>query len=120
MADIEHNPQVLGDSPTDDDKLGFAEPAARLADKIASFPADKPMVVGIEGKWGEGKSSFLLMMEKHWREQECLAPKDFRAKFGQFIQEKIIRRKPVRQIKLRRIQRVSATTGCLEKGGEMR
>ncbi|MEN9986333.1 MAG: hypothetical protein RI925_1835, partial [Pseudomonadota bacterium] len=100
MTDIEHNPQVLGDSPTADDKLGFAEPAARLADKIASFPSDTPMVVGVEGKWGEGKSSFLLMMEKHWRGQGRLVPKDFRTKFGQFIQEKILRKKSARKIKL--------------------
>ena len=40
-----NNGHVLANSPTDDDKLGFAEPAARLADKIPRFPADKPMVV---------------------------------------------------------------------------
>lgn len=106
MADIEHNPQVLGDSPTDDDKLGFAEPAARLADKIASFPADKPMVVGIEGKWGEGKSSFLLMMEKHWEKEKLLASKlslyEKLCKFFRVVlhREKTDSKKPARQIKL--------------------
>ena len=73
MTMVDHNESVLGDNPTDEDKLGFTEPAARLADKIARFPADTPMVVGVEGKWGEGKSSFLLIMKKHWREQACLA-----------------------------------------------
>lgn len=97
---VDHNESVLGDNATDDDKLGFAEPAARLADKIARFPADTPMVVGVEGKWGEGKSSFLLMMKKHWREQACLAPTGFWEKLCQFFQEKVLRKKPARQIKL--------------------
>ncbi|WP_333584160.1 KAP family P-loop NTPase fold protein, partial [Rivihabitans pingtungensis] len=113
MTMVDHNESVLGDNPTDEDKLGFAEPAARLADKIARFPADTPMVVGVEGKWGEGKSSFLLMMKKHWREQACLAPtgfwkklcqffqpKGFCARLRQFFQEKELREKPARQIKL--------------------
>ena len=113
MTMVDHNESVLGDNPTDEDKLGFTEPAARLADKIARFPADTPMVVGVEGKWGEGKSSFLLMMKKHWREQACLAPtgfwkklcqffqpKGFCARLRQFFQEKELREKPARQIKL--------------------
>ena len=45
MTMVDHNESVLGDNPTDEDKLGFTEPAARLADKIARFPADTPMVV---------------------------------------------------------------------------
>ena len=100
MTMVDHNESVLGDNATDDDKLGFAEPAARLADKIARFPADTPMVVGVEGKWGEGKSSFLLMMKKHWREQARLAPTGFGEKLCQFFQEKVLRKKPARQIKL--------------------
>lgn len=100
MTMVDHNESVLGDNPTDEDKLGFTEPAARLADKIARFPADTPMVVGVEGKWGEGKSSFLLMMKKHWREQACLAPTGFREKLCQFFLEKVLRKKLARQIKL--------------------
>jgi predicted KAP-like P-loop ATPase len=100
MTMVDHNESVLGDNPTDEDKLGFAEPAARLADKIARFPADTPMVVGVEGKWGEGKSSFLLMMKKHWREQACLAPTGFGEKLCQFFLEKVLRKKLARQIKL--------------------
>ena len=100
MTMVDHNESVLGDNPTDEDKLGFTEPAARLADKIARFPADTPMVVGVEGKWGEGKSSFLLIMKKHWREQACLAPTGFREKLCQFFLEKVLRKKLARQIKL--------------------
>ncbi|MCK6436060.1 MAG: KAP family NTPase [Rivicola pingtungensis] len=100
MTMVDHNESVLGDNPTDEDKLGFAEPAAHLADKIARFPADMPMVVGVEGKWGEGKSSFLLMMKKHWREQARLAPTGFWERLRQFFQEKVLRKKPARQIKL--------------------
>lgn len=100
MNTLHNNGQVRGDRPTSNDKLGFAEPAARLADKIASFPRREPMVVGIEGKWGEGKSSFLLMMKKHWRKQARLAPQGFCANLCQLLQEKVQRKKSVRQIKL--------------------
>lgn len=89
MTTVDNNEHVLGDNPTDDDKLGFAEPAARLADKIARFPADTPIVVGVEGKWGEGKSSFLLMMKKHWREQACLAPDSAWVQLWQAFQKKM-------------------------------
>ena len=100
MSTQHNDGQVRGDRPTSNDKLGFAEPAARLADKIASFPRREPMVVGVEGKWGEGKSSFLLMMKKRWRKQARLAPQGFCANLFQLLQEKVQRKKPARQIKL--------------------
>lgn len=68
------NTEYYGDQPTAEDLLGFREHAERLADEISRFDPNLPMVVGIEGKWGEGKTSFLLMMEAHWRRQNKLAP----------------------------------------------
>lgn len=68
------NTEHDGDQPTAEDLLGFREHAERLADEISHFDPNLPMVVGIEGKWGEGKTSFFLMMEAYWRRQNKLAP----------------------------------------------
>ena len=66
--------EYYGDQATAEDLLGFREHAERLADEISRFDPNLPMVVGIEGKWGEGKTSFLLMMEAYWRRKNKLAP----------------------------------------------
>lgn len=53
------------DLPTDQDALGFDFKAKQLAAEIQKFDPNYSVVIGVEGRWGEGKSSFLLMMRKH-------------------------------------------------------
>ena len=55
-------PLLLADTPAkaEEDLLGFQPHADRLAAMLLKqqFP-DASFVVGIEGEWGEGKSSFI-------------------------------------------------------------
>lgn len=54
----------LADSPIStrgQDKLGRERFAARLADIVATVPAETGLVVGLSAPWGEGKSSALAM-----------------------------------------------------------
>ncbi len=48
------------DSPATQDCLGFQEPAENLARQLAS--SRLPLVLGLFGRWGCGKSSFLEML----------------------------------------------------------
>jgi len=51
-----------GDRPIsrrEDDRLGFAPVAEHLARAIADQPATQGFVLGIEGKWGSGKSTLI-------------------------------------------------------------
>ena len=82
--------EYYGDQATAEDLLGFREHAERLADEISRFDPNLPMVVGIEGKWGEGKTSFLLMMEAYWRRQNKLAPEWPRLNAGWWWPHKFI------------------------------
>ncbi|MBU1287910.1 MAG: KAP family NTPase [Alphaproteobacteria bacterium] len=46
----------------DEDKLGYSEPAAHVADAIAHFSSPDGFVLGLEGRWGSGKSSFVNLI----------------------------------------------------------
>ena len=70
-------PSVLGsfdpDRPIENpeaDRLGFAEIAENLAKSVVSNGARKGFVIGIEGKWGSGKSSILNLLAAHLRKVE--------------------------------------------------
>ena len=54
--------------PADVDRLGFRNLARRVAAALSSHASDGGLVVGIEGKWGSGKSSFLNLIEKELQE----------------------------------------------------
>ncbi|MBL1404841.1 MAG: hypothetical protein COC00_002570 [Rhizobiales bacterium] len=48
-----------------DDKFGLSEVADKLAGSVISSASKDGMVIGIEGKWGSGKTSLInLMMQK--------------------------------------------------------
>lgn len=59
------SPEPLsGDRPVgsqSEDRLGFAPLAARLASALANQAATEGFVVGVEGRWGSGKSSLLKL-----------------------------------------------------------
>jgi len=46
----------------DEDYLGFAQPAAHIAESIVSLSSPEGFVLGLEGEWGSGKSSFVNLI----------------------------------------------------------
>jgi len=57
-------PHLLTDAPASTDLLGFKPHAERLAALIQKQIPDKAsFVIGIEGEWGEGKSSFINLLK---------------------------------------------------------
>ncbi|WP_443478921.1 P-loop NTPase fold protein [Novosphingobium aerophilum] len=50
--------------PDDVDKLGFSGVARRLATSLVDDASNDGLVIGIDGKWGSGKSSLLFMVEQ--------------------------------------------------------
>ncbi|UDM16373.1 P-loop NTPase fold protein [Vogesella sp. XCS3] len=57
-------PHLLTDAPARTDLLGFKPHAERLAALIQKQIPDKAsFVIGIEGEWGEGKSSFINLLK---------------------------------------------------------
>lgn len=65
MTDIATDlPKLLTDAPASTDLLGFKPHAERLAALIQKQIPDKAsFVIGIEGEWGEGKSSFINLLK---------------------------------------------------------
>ncbi len=82
---IMHDAPLREDSPSAD--FHFEDFAATLARLIASRDTDTPLTIGINGKWGSGKTSLLWLIKDmldHPKKggTHCFAPddeKDFRA-----------------------------------------
>ena len=56
------------DQPTTEDLLDFEQYTIPIANRIAKATVDNtPFTIGIYGKWGSGKSSFLEMIAKELR-----------------------------------------------------
>ncbi|MGQ3241774.1 KAP family P-loop NTPase fold protein, partial [Shinella sp.] len=49
-------------SSGDVDRLGFAEVAERVAASLVDHASDAGIVIGLDGKWGSGKSSLLHLI----------------------------------------------------------
>lgn len=59
--------QLRGDQPlgpNEADAVGLREVAARVADALAGLRTDASLVIGLEGRWGSGKSSLLSEIEE--------------------------------------------------------
>ena len=52
------------DQPVIDDKLGTHQHLANLLAQIVDLKSDNPLVVGLFGGWGTGKSSIIKMYGK--------------------------------------------------------
>jgi hypothetical protein len=63
--------RVLNDEPTTDDKLGRRALARALA-KITG-ECQTPLVVGVFGSWGTGKTTFLRLIESEFDGDRCAA-----------------------------------------------
>jgi hypothetical protein len=58
---------VRGDQPLgagDPDQMGLREVAGRVAGALVNLSADASLVIGLEGRWGSGKSSMLFLIEE--------------------------------------------------------
>ena len=55
---------TIADTPTGKDSLGFAVYAHAVADFLQNPRTLPPLTMSVEGEWGSGKSSFLLMLER--------------------------------------------------------
>ncbi len=58
---------MKGDRPLDvgtPDRLGFRDVARQIAMSLADRASDNGFVVGLEGRWGSGKSSLLYLIEE--------------------------------------------------------
>ncbi|MEL6688216.1 MAG: P-loop NTPase fold protein [Pseudomonadota bacterium] len=51
-----------------EDALGFSKPAESIATSIIDFASPEGFVMGLEGDWGTGKSSFLNLIAGHLKE----------------------------------------------------
>jgi hypothetical protein len=61
---------VLGDRALghkDGDRLGFREVAQRISKSLVDHRSDGGLVVGLEGRWGSGKSSLLFLIEEEFK-----------------------------------------------------
>lgn len=71
-------PPIRGDralTTGDVDRLGFAEVAERVAASLVDHASDDGIVIGLDGKWGSGKSSLLhLISVELCRLQENVRP----------------------------------------------
>lgn len=71
MNDVE-NP-FNGDRPIErisEDRLGVRAPAEHVADAIHGMASPDGFVIGIEGEWGSGKSSFINLVADSLRQSE--------------------------------------------------
>lgn len=76
-------PTFHGDRPIQsevEDRFGFAALAERIAESLTSQAGNKGFVLGLEGKWGSGKSSLLALTLARLRamDQEIVAAIEFR------------------------------------------
>lgn len=58
----------------DDDRLGYAPFAERLAGAIAALDPDQAMVLALNGAWGSGKTTVLNFVEHHLRYEQRHGP----------------------------------------------
>jgi hypothetical protein len=68
-----NNDPFHGDRPIEteaEDRFGFALLGGRIAEALTTQAADKGFVMGIEGRWGSGKSSLLALIAARLREMD--------------------------------------------------
>lgn len=63
--------RLINDTPTGPDRLNIQDDVEALADAIALKEMSPPMVVGIFGGWGSGKSFVLHLIEQRLQERRC-------------------------------------------------
>ena len=64
--------KFLSDAPVKIDKLGTHASIAKLLVDIVHSESDNPLVVGLFGSWGTGKSSIAMMYDDLVKEKQIL------------------------------------------------
>jgi hypothetical protein len=59
------SPRAWCDVPTVEDRLNYEPYAQALADFILHEKTTAPLVIAVQGPWGQGKTSLMRMVEKH-------------------------------------------------------
>lgn len=62
-----HDTSLRGEralGPGDVDRLGFGEVASRIAQSLVDRASAEGLVIGLDGKWGSGKSSLIHLVER--------------------------------------------------------
>lgn len=54
------------------DQLGMAPKAKDFADAVLACTQHESIVLGVDGPWGVGKTSFINLAAKHWKQPEIL------------------------------------------------
>jgi len=69
--------QAFSDAAAKQDALGFEASALALAEIIAKPETIPPVVIGVYGPWGSGKSTFLSLVQEHLKrwDQENYPPR---------------------------------------------
>jgi len=63
----------LSDEPTDDDQLGFKGYCERVAEGLKRCRSEgRSLTVGVYGKWGSGKTSFLKMLGRELEDSHTI------------------------------------------------
>jgi len=71
-----NNNSLFTDTPIsvkDQDDLGYESYAKRVAEKIAGSTVDQSFAIGINGKWGVGKTSFLNLIKFHLLNKDIIS-----------------------------------------------
>ena len=63
MADASTLAPILHDQPADQDALDFQPYVDALADILLDPATQTPLILGIYGSWGSGKTSLMRMMQ---------------------------------------------------------
>lgn len=62
MTETKAIPPILNDLPTDKDELDFQPYVEALADILLDPNTHTPLVLGVFGSWGSGKTSLMKML----------------------------------------------------------
>ncbi len=71
----------FGDRPIterDEDRLGRAAFADRIATILAAQPEDSGIVVGLYGAWGDGKTTVLNLLRANLADDDAVVVREFR------------------------------------------
>jgi hypothetical protein len=62
----------IADQPSDTDDLGFEPYVLAIAEFLTSENTRGPLTLSIEGEWGTGKSSFMMLLHKELKRTDAL------------------------------------------------
>ena len=62
----------ISDQPSNSDDLGFEPYVTAIAEFLTSENTKGPLTLSIEGDWGSGKSSFMMLLRRELKKSEAL------------------------------------------------